>query len=104
MGGEVLTSGQQGLVHVPSHPGIADATVLLSLPRWTTLPGTRITLWRKIKPRCKNERIVVLCTLSIKTTDFVSTFAALCWLSVVEQLTGNTRCLVSFLTFREITH
>ena len=51
VGEEVLTSGQQGLVHVPSHPGIADATVvqvvqvectpLLSLPRWTTLPGAR---------------------------------------------------------------
>ena len=28
VGEEVLTSGQQGLVHVPSHPGIADATVV----------------------------------------------------------------------------
>ena len=38
-----------------------------------------------------------MCTLSIKTTDFVSTVAALCWLSVVEQLTGNTRSWVEML-------
>ena len=45
MGGEVLASGQRGLVlvHVPSHPGIADATVTVVQVVASGLHGIVIT-------------------------------------------------------------
>ena len=41
--------------------------------------------------------------IQVKTTDFVTIIAALCWLFVVEQLAGSTRCWIAFMKFCQET-